>query len=110
MHIYLLGLLTIPVLSRCYIKPALRILFYTLYTHHLTRKLFHYFPPYDPGIILSRNTCIICAPPFTLSFHYVQIWIALIHASVDCKYLQCTIFRTACDMSVLCDLPPWSPG
>jgi hypothetical protein len=58
----------IPVLCRCYIKPALRILFYTLYTHHLTRKLFHYLLLYDPGIILSRNPCIICALPFTLSF------------------------------------------
>lgn len=58
----------IPVLCRCYIKPALRILFYTLYTHHLTRKLFHYLLPYDPGIILSRNPCIICAFPLPSLF------------------------------------------
>ena len=40
----------IPVLCRCYIKPSLRILFYTLYTHHLTRKLFHYLLPMIPEL------------------------------------------------------------
>jgi len=34
----------------------------------------------------------------------------LIHIPVDCIYLQCTIFRTTCDLSVLCGLLSWSPG